>query len=215
LPKHIGLFGGSFDPPHLGHQALVEEALEQLSLDEVWIIPTGRPVHRELSGQATAKQRTDWLQTMFESDSRVKIIDWEVNLDKPSPTIATLKRFQAENPKVIPTWLMGLDSYFSLPTWVDYPAHQRYCNLAVFHRQGINKLINSTGWKQLTVAQWQQYPPQNAGFMVNLDIELPNISATQIRQHPQQHQSNLHQDTCNGILACYASDSTSIKRDNT
>ncbi|MDX8381576.1 MAG: nicotinate (nicotinamide) nucleotide adenylyltransferase [Ghiorsea sp.] len=214
MPKHIGLFGGSFDPPHLGHQALVEEALEQLSLDEVWIIPTGCPVHRNLSGQATAKQRTDWLQTMFESDSRVKIVDWEVNLDKSSPTIATLKRFQAEKPLNIPTWLMGLDSYLSLPTWVNYPAHQHYCNLAVFNRQGTNKAINSSGWKEILLQNWMQNPPQTAGHIVSLDVELPDISATQIRQHPHQHQSNLHQDTCNAISACYASDLTSIKRDN-
>jgi len=214
LPKHIGLFGGSFDPPHLGHQALVEEALEQLSLDEVWIIPVGTPVHRELSGHASPQQRMDWLQSMFNDEPRVKIADWEVNLDKASPAIATLKRFKTKNPNIVPTWLMGLDSYLSLPTWVDYPEHQHFCNLAVFQRQGINKPINSMGWEELSLQGWMQNPPQTAGHIVSLDVELPDISASQIRQQPHQHQSKLHQDTCNGILACYASDSTSIKRDN-
>jgi len=214
MSKHIGLFGGSFDPPHLGHQDLVEAAFQRLSLDEIWIIPVGKPVHRKLSGQATAQQRISWLRTMFEGESRVRIMDWEVNLAKPSPAIVTLTRFSTENPSVIPTWLMGYDSYLSLPTWVAYPKHQRLCNLAVFNRQGINKPMDSMVWQALSLQAWLQHPPQTAGHLVHLDAKLPHISASQIRQHPLQHEPDLYQDTCNAISACYASDFTSKKRDN-
>jgi nicotinate-nucleotide adenylyltransferase len=213
MPKHIALFGGSFDPPHLGHKALVDAAIDHLNLDEVWVIPVGLPVHRKLSGQATAQQRISWLQTMFEGESRVKIMGWEVNLAKPSPAIDTLTRFSTEHPSIIPTWLMGYDSYLSLPTWVAYPKHQKLCNLAVFNRQGINKPMDSSGWKALSLQAWLQHPPQTAGHLVHLDAKLPDISASRIRQRPQQHEPDLHQDTCNAISACYASDSTSEKRD--
>ena len=64
MTKRIGLFGGSFDPPHLGHKALVDAALQELNLDEVWVIPVGLPVHRQLSGKATPEQRLFWLNTI-------------------------------------------------------------------------------------------------------------------------------------------------------
>ncbi len=210
MTKRIGLFGGSFDPPHLGHKALVDSAFKRLALDEIWVIPVGLPVHRQLSDKATPTQRLSWLSSMFADDIRVRIIDWEVNRPQPTPAIATLRRFQAENHNIIPLWLMGMDSFLNMPNWVEYPKHQKLCNLAVFQRKGIKEALETNGWKKRKLNQTLK----GAGNLIWVDSELPDISATQFRLEPEQHQADLHQDTCNAISACYASDLTpSIKRE--
>jgi len=73
----IGIFGGSFDPPHLGHKALVEAALLELELDGVWVLPVGVPVHRELTSYISAKQRLLWVEKMFAGMEGVEVFDWE------------------------------------------------------------------------------------------------------------------------------------------
>ena len=202
MNKRVGLFGGSFDPPHLGHQALIDDALTRLNLDEVWIIPVGLPVHRQLSGKATSEQRLSWLAAMFADEPRVRIVDWEINQDKPIPAIATLRRFQAENPGIIPFWLMGMDSFLDMPNWVEYPKHQALCNLAVFTRSHITSTLETKGWKPAL----PEDALEGAGFAIFMDRDLPDISASEIRQNPRQYSSYLHQDTCKAVLACYASD---------
>jgi len=202
MRKRIGLFGGSFDPPHLGHKALVDAAIQELELDEVWVIPVGLPVHRQLSGKAKPEQRLSWLSAVFADEPRVRIMDWEINHDKPMPAIATLRRFQAENPDIIPLWLMGMDSFLDMPNWVEYPKHQALCNLAVFQRSHIKDALETEGW----LAASAQNIPTDAGHIIMLQHHLPDISSSQIRQQPAQYKHLLHQDTCNAILACYASD---------
>ena len=124
-----------------------------------------------------------------------------MNQPQPTPAIATLRRFQAENPHITPLWLMGMDSFSDMPNWVEYPKHQTLCNLAVFHRKGEKSNLKSTTWNKTTSKQL----PNTPGHIVPIDCALPDISATQIRQNPDKHQADLHQDTCNAILACYAS----------
>lgn len=183
----------------------MRSALAQLHLDEVWLIPTGNPVHRQLSGQASPTQRITWLEQMFADEARVHIKTWETASLIPSPTIATLRRFHAENPGEIPTWLMGMDSFLDMKHWVEFPAHYQLCNLAIFHRKGQKPCNITTPWREISLADWQQNPPQHAGFRVMLDANLPDISATQIRLNPILHQHQLPKSTCNAILACYAS----------
>jgi len=202
MPKRIGLFGGSFDPPHLGHKALVETALKQLNLDEVWIIPAGLPVHRQLSGKASHHDRITWLTAMFAEHLNVRIVDWEIHQNTPTPAIATLRRFKAENPDIVPLWLMGMDSFLDMPNWVEYPKHQEVCNVVVFERKGQTTTTETMGWQHIEALN----DKKNAGHVLLIQADLPDISATKIRHNPSAHQSDLHPDTCKAILACYASD---------
>ncbi|MDX8388803.1 MAG: nicotinate (nicotinamide) nucleotide adenylyltransferase [Ghiorsea sp.] len=215
MPKHIALFGGSFDPPHLGHLALAEAALIQLDIDELWLIPVGIPVHRALSGKASSVQRIKWLAQMFEHDKRVKIIDWEINQDKPTPALDTLSHFKGLFTSITPTWLMGMDSFLDMPNWVGYPQHQNLCNLAVFQRKGHEKSIITDGWNLINAQAYSQKRPVKPGHIVHIEVDLPDISSTDIRQNIEASKSLLPQSTCNAILACYASDLMNQKREDT
>jgi len=180
--KRIGLFGGSFDPPHLGHQSLVESALQTLSLDEVWIIPAGIPVHRRLTGEVTPEMRLEWVKTVFGDMDGVSIKEWESNRATPVAAIETLWRFRQECEDTIPLWLCGADSYATLPQWIEYPVHRSLCNVAVFKRAGSEMPDILDGWKPMSRDRWLTMAPDGAGHIIRMDRQLPDISATRIRQ---------------------------------
>ncbi len=147
--NRIGLFGGSFDPPHNGHVALVQAGLNVLKLDEVWVIPA-LPVHRDLSGCADGKTRLRWLEMIFRSNCRVKVLDWEIRRERPTAMVETLREF-ADKLTMVPWLMLGEDAWTGLADWQEYPAHQKLCNVAVFARQSVTakSMSGLSGWKQI------------------------------------------------------------------
>ncbi|MBL4775136.1 MAG: nicotinate (nicotinamide) nucleotide adenylyltransferase [Mariprofundus sp.] len=176
----MGLFGGSFDPPHVGHMAVVQAGLA-MGLDEVWVIPA-LPVHRKLSGKTDGLTRFNWLQQLFEHEPRVKVLAWEISQSKPTPTVHSLRRFQAAYADCIPWLMLGADAWNDLPSWREYPAHQGLCNMLVFARQGdeYDKPKAHVGWQKLGVEAWASCG--SAGHCCELPVHLPDVSATLIRQ---------------------------------
>ena len=206
----IGLFGGSFDPPHLGHEALVHAAIEMLGLDEVWVIPAGTPVHRSLSGHAGGDQRLAWAVAMFADDANVLIKDWEVSQSRPVAAIETLKYFSTVRPQCTPLWLCGADSFASMEGWIDYPQHQHYCNVAVFSRAGESPVEVVEGWKPISVEQWRSSCARGerieAGHLIRLDGSLPDVSATVIRDravHGESLSGLVNSRICKDVEALY------------
>ncbi|HKI59697.1 MAG TPA: nicotinate (nicotinamide) nucleotide adenylyltransferase [Mariprofundaceae bacterium] len=189
----IGLFGGRFDPPHMGHEALVRSALTQLKLDEVWVIPTGIPVHRDASRHASGEMRMAWAEMMFKDLANVRIKDWEVSHDEPVAAIDTLKRFRENCPELIPLWLCGADSFATMPQWIGYPEHQRCCNVAVFSRKGEPSIVELSGWRAVSLEQWLSSRERDqslaAGHVIRLDGMLPDVSATVIRDRAMRGES--------------------------
>ncbi|GAV20101.1 nicotinate-nucleotide adenylyltransferase [Mariprofundus micogutta] len=185
--KQIGLFGGSFDPPHLGHLALVQAGLDS-GLDEVWVIPA-YPVHRELSGLADGGVRLMWLEKIFAGHSRVKVLDWEVSQQQPTPAVDTLRRFSAEYPGITPWLMLGADAWAGFESWREYPAHRLLCNVAVFARQGIDKqaVLSHSGWQKMDPEQLSEC--DKPGHWCFVELELPDISATLIREYAAQGRS--------------------------
>jgi len=172
----IGVFGGSFDPPHLGHKALVEAALKELALDGVWVIPVGnQPVHRTLTADVSAQQRLAWTQSMFENMQGVQVFDWEVQQDEGIPAIEMMRRLNKQLDSV-PIWLVGMDAWLDLPSWIAYPEHALWCNMAVFPRQGEAADMHD-GWEQVACLSSMQ-----AGQVYWGKSVLPMISATQVRE---------------------------------
>jgi len=203
--RRIALFGGSFDPPHKGHEALVHAALQRLALDEIWVIPAARPVHRQLSGLATSRQKVAWLERMFVGEQRIRIKSWELESEGPVPTVETLRRFAGLDLGV-PLWLTGADAWAGIASWVDYPAHQQLCNVAVFSRVGY-KLPEIGGWQACSIQAWQERCFDKPGHVLHLEVELPDVSATQIRDRALQNlplQGLVHEAIAEEIEACYA-----------
>jgi len=187
--NRIGLFGGSFDPPHLGHVALVQAGLDA-GLDEVFVIPA-LPVHRALSGCADGHTRFDWLRQMFAGEMRVQVVDWEISRQRPTPAIETLRQFHHMHPDTTPWLMMGTDAWNGLPGWREYPAHQKLCNVAVFARRGLasETACLHHGWRRLDSKQLDLKHGSDCnspGHQAYVQVTLPDISATALRRDAMQ-----------------------------
>jgi len=175
----IGLFGGSFDPPHLGHLALAQQALAHRLVDEVWLVPVGQPVHRRLSGCADGELRAQWLRQMTAKMPSVHVWDWEVRQPHAVAAIETLRAFTQAYPQDRSVWLMGADALQGFERWIGYPEHRRYCDLVVFARVGC-ALPHIDGWQQLSEQAWPAR--QGSGHVLYMQAPLPDISATELRR---------------------------------
>ncbi len=177
-PAPVALFGGAFDPPHVGHRALARAALALPAIREVWVLPA-HPVHRDLSGCASDAQRQDWLARMFAGDRGIQIVDWELRAGSRVPAIVTLRRFVAER-SAVPWLLLGADAWQGLERWVDYPEHRAVCNALVCTRRGVDEPRLLDGWTAVEAGEMDAL--EGPGHVVMLRAGLPEVSATEIRR---------------------------------
>ncbi|MDX8389806.1 MAG: nicotinate (nicotinamide) nucleotide adenylyltransferase [Mariprofundaceae bacterium] len=179
----VALFGGSFDPPHLGHVAMLEAALDILPSEfEVWIVPVGIPIHRTLTASISTKQRLRWVQQVFTQTQRVRVIHWESQSSEATATIDTLRRFHRQYPETMPWLILGADAYAGLETWVGYPEHRKLCSLLVFPRMGTVK-SEVLGWQSSETIR------SKAGLIYHATATPPAIAATDIRKDAQAGKS--------------------------
>ena len=183
-PHYIGIFGGSFDPPHVGHVDLVKAAFAVLDLPEIWVVPAGNPVHRNLSGCASPEVRLHWLERIFSADRfpdtrKVKVLAWEVQRQQPTPTIDTLRHIREKFPDCHPLLLLGTDAFSGMRDWVEYPAHLSLCDVAVFNRTGCAG-AQQQGWTMASIERWRH--EAGSGRFLCVRNALPDVSATAVRK---------------------------------
>ncbi|MEP6505433.1 MAG: nicotinate (nicotinamide) nucleotide adenylyltransferase, partial [Betaproteobacteria bacterium] len=112
-----GLFGGSFDPPHLAHRALAEAALAQLPLDELVWLPARQSPHKADRQPASGADRVAMLQRMTEGEPRFSIDPRELDRGGPSYTVDTLRALHVEQPGTRWWLVIGQDQYARFDTW--------------------------------------------------------------------------------------------------
>jgi len=110
----IAIFGGSFDPPHKGHQLIVEKAIENLQIDKLFVVPAYLNPFKT-STLADAPTRLSWCHTLFDSIDRVKVDDYEIKEGKSTVTSQSVKHFnQTYNVKYL---IIGSDNLSTLTKW--------------------------------------------------------------------------------------------------
>ncbi|NNJ24015.1 nicotinate-nucleotide adenylyltransferase [Alienimonas chondri] len=113
----LGLFGGTFDPVHLGHLLLAERCREELDLDEVRFLPAASNPLKENGPVADGKQRCEMAQFAISGHPQFKVDRREVKRGGPSYAVDTLAEIAAENPGAELFFLMGADALADLPDW--------------------------------------------------------------------------------------------------
>jgi nicotinate-nucleotide adenylyltransferase len=113
----VGILGGTFNPPHRGHLALARTALEQLGLDEVWLMPVALPPHKSLKDDPGLEHRVELCRRLAAEDPRLRVSRLEADRGGPSFTVDTLRALRESHPEHELTFIAGGDMAASLPTW--------------------------------------------------------------------------------------------------
>jgi nicotinate-nucleotide adenylyltransferase len=113
----IGVLGSAFNPPHLGHLALAQEALWQLNLAEVVLVPTGVAPHKRIADDPGKELRVTMTRLAAADDTRFSVSALEVERDGPSYTYETLEQLAEERGESDLVFVMGADAAVGLESW--------------------------------------------------------------------------------------------------
>lgn len=137
----VGVLGGTFNPPHLGHLIMAQEALVQLDLHRVFLMPVSAPPHKELlaADEPGAQARLALCRLAVEGDERLDVSDLEVCRGGPSFTVDTLRELHERDPEHELTFILGGDMAHRLPSWREPEAVLSLARPAVAERKGIRR----------------------------------------------------------------------------
>jgi nicotinate-nucleotide adenylyltransferase len=132
----LGVFGGTFDPVHLGHLILAEQCREQAKLDQVLFVPAARPPHKHEHELTKYDQRVEMLALAISGHPAFRIDELEKSRPGPSFTYLTLEELRQRHPQAELCLLIGADSLQDLPQWVQPRRILELATLVVTPRPG-------------------------------------------------------------------------------
>lgn len=159
--RKIGILGGTFDPPHIGHLVIAEEVRLALDLEEVWFIPTSTPPHKQDSN-TDANHRVAMTELAIEDNPAFKINTIEINRLGKSYTIDTVKELKQQYPGCEFYFIIGADMVEYLPHWL-----------------GIDELVNLV---QFVGVNRSGYVLDTPYRVLEVDVPLIDISSSMLRK---------------------------------
>jgi nicotinate-nucleotide adenylyltransferase len=135
----LGILGGTFNPPHIGHLVMLQEALAQLGLDRVDLMPVARPPHKEALADPGADVRLELCRLATAGDDRLGVSDLEIRRGGASYTVDTLRALHDCAPEHALTFIVGGDMAYSLPSWREPEAILELARLAVAEREELRR----------------------------------------------------------------------------
>lgn len=168
--RTVGILGGSFDPPHLGHVYMALSVLQRTEMDELWVTPCDNHVFKE--DLADFRNRRDMCRLAFRHLNRVKTTIVENVLPQPNYTVKTLRAIHETRPNLELYFVVGADLVEEIPDWTQADGLTDLCQLLVVPRQG-HPAVD---------------PPPEVGdpTFVELSCQLPEMSSTTIRRLVRQ-----------------------------
>jgi nicotinate-nucleotide adenylyltransferase len=134
----VGVLGSAFNPPHLGHLALAQEALWQLGLGEVVLVPTGHAPHKRIADDPGREARMEMTRLAAAEDDRFSVSALEVEREGPSYTYETLETLAEERADRELVFVMGADAAVGLESWRRPERVVELARIAVARREGIS-----------------------------------------------------------------------------
>jgi nicotinate-nucleotide adenylyltransferase len=134
--RSVGILGGTFNPPHLGHLALARYALEELALERVLLMPAHIPPHKSATQDPGAQHRLNMCRLAVEGEPRVSVSSLEIDRPGPSYTVDTLSAIHASHPDAELTFIVGADIARTLPAWREPAKVLELARVAVGARTG-------------------------------------------------------------------------------
>ena len=173
--KKIGIYGGTFNPPHTGHLQAAKQAVEVLGLDMLLMIPDRIAPHKDIpAGSPAPEQRLEMLRIALAGEEKIQPSDIELRREGVSYTYLTLEALREQYPEEELILLMGTDMFLSFESWKE---PERICDLAslgVFYR-------GEKGEKEKILAQKANLEAKGARVEL-VENDIINISSTQLRR---------------------------------
>jgi nicotinate-nucleotide adenylyltransferase len=135
----LGLFGGTFDPIHLGHLILAEQCRESCALDRVWFVVAGAPPHKR-GGRTPVAHRLEMVRIAIAGHPNFAVSEIEASRPGPHYSVETLESIRREQPNDELFFLIGADSLADLPTWRDPIRIAQLATVVVVNRPGIEEV---------------------------------------------------------------------------
>jgi len=146
----IGLFGGTFNPVHLGHLRAAVEVRQGFELDEIFLIPAALPPHKVSGEVAASADRLHMLKLALDAVAGLRVSDVELNRSGPSYTIDTVHHFKQTLPAESSLFLiMGLDAFLEIDTWKSYRELLTQIPLIVVKRPKAGDRRSDLPWKAM------------------------------------------------------------------
>ena len=133
----VSILGGTFNPPHIGHLVMAQEAREQLGLDRVVLMPVAVPPHKEADGDPGADVRLELARLAAAGEEGMEVSIAEIDRGGASYTVDTLGELHERYPEQELTFIVGADMAHSLPAWREPQRILELARLAVAEREGI------------------------------------------------------------------------------
>jgi len=180
----IGINGGTFDPIHLGHLRPALEVQKALGLEEVRFIPCSQPVHRN-QPSVSAKHRCKMIELAIQSQSSFILDKTEIEQNKPSYMINTLKILSKRYNNKSLVLMMGTDAFAKFTTWHQWEEILKLANLAITHRPS-EPIPQEGKIGQVFQHHWVPKLSKKTGQIVDIPITQLDLSATALRNYLKQ-----------------------------
>lgn len=157
----LGLYGGTFDPIHLGHLILAEQCREACGLDQVWLIATGSPPHK-MGGRTPVSHRLEMVRIAIAGHPAFEASEIEARGPGPHYSVETLQAIRRDRPDDDLFFLIGADSLADLPTWREPERIAQLATIVVVNRPGIEESDPSRApdlGPEANPMQWVTIPP--------------------------------------------------------
>ena len=187
--KRIGLFGGTFNPIHLGHLRAAEEIRESFKLDQIIFIPASYPPHKKMGAILDAHLRAEMVRLAIAGNPHFFLSGVELKRPGKSYSVETIAHFRRQFGLGVPLFfILGLDAFLEVTTWKEYTALFDLCHFIIMTRPGFEKKFSR---KHLPVELAKDfcYDSQKNGYMYPSgfgvfpqEISALEISSTQIRE---------------------------------
>jgi nicotinate-nucleotide adenylyltransferase len=168
----VGILGGAFNPPHIGHLVCAQEALVQLELDKVVFVPVGQAPHRELPGDPGAETRLEMVELAIADDARFASSRIEIDREGPSYTSDTLRELREKAPDDELFLILGSDQAGALPQWHEPEQVLDLAQVAVVERSNWSRSAIWIKLGRLRGAERVRY----------LDMPIVQVSSSAIRR---------------------------------
>lgn len=180
MTRHLGIFGGSFNPVHQGHLVMAECCREQARLDRVLFVPAATPPHKPAEELARCEDRLVMLRLAVGGHSAFEVVTAECDRGGVSYTIDTLNSLRERFPTDSFRLILGADALLSLPTWREPQRLLKLADPLVLDRQGVDDLeaiLAQPAMQQLFSAEQARQILADRVFVPAIDIRASHLRA--------------------------------------